>query len=186
MATRPHSQRVNEESLRAATGRGWQQWYEVMDAAGADGWTHNRIAAWLVAEHAVEPWWAQGVTIAYEQERGIRVPGQRSDGSFGVTASKAVRADQPTALDAAAAAVAQEWGQPASRSAGNRYPSLRWSLPGGERIELMVDPTANGRTRVSLGAENLPGPELTEQWRARLKQVLAAVAAGLDDHPGTA
>src|SRR5699024_5538338 len=43
----------------------------------------------LVQEHAIHDWWAQTITVAYEQERGLRVPGQKKDG-FSVSASKTV------------------------------------------------------------------------------------------------
>lgn len=33
-------------------------------------------------------WWAQNVTVAYEQHAGRRVPGQRNDGTFDVSVSK--------------------------------------------------------------------------------------------------
>ena len=39
--------------------------------------------------HVSNPqWWAQGVTVAYEQHIGRRLPGQRADGSFDGAISK--------------------------------------------------------------------------------------------------
>lgn len=35
-------------------------------------------------------WWAQGITVAYEQHIGKRVPGQLADGTFEIAVSKSV------------------------------------------------------------------------------------------------
>jgi hypothetical protein len=88
MVTRTHEQQVSEERLEAATGRTRAQWYALLDAAGAQEWDHTRIARWLGGEHDVDGWWAQGVTVGYEQSRGLREPGQRSDGSFEASTTK--------------------------------------------------------------------------------------------------
>jgi hypothetical protein len=36
-------------------------------------------------------WWAQAVTVAYEQDTGRRIPGQRPDGTFQTSVSKSTR-----------------------------------------------------------------------------------------------
>src|SRR4030095_5965546 len=51
---------------------------------------HDEIARWVGEEHGVGGWWAQGVTVAYEQARGLRAPRQRRGGLFEVIASKTV------------------------------------------------------------------------------------------------
>ncbi|HEV2088593.1 MAG TPA: hypothetical protein VGR21_09800, partial [Cryptosporangiaceae bacterium] len=52
--------RVSSESVRQATGRGWPEWLETLDAAGAAGWDHKGIVAHLEAEHpGVGSWWRQ-------------------------------------------------------------------------------------------------------------------------------
>ncbi|WP_150239974.1 SRPBCC family protein [Nocardiopsis quinghaiensis] len=81
--------RVPDGSVRERTGRDYAGWSALLDAWGAPGRTHTEIAAWLVREHDVPGWWAQTVTVAYEQARGLRVPGQKKDG-FAVSASKTV------------------------------------------------------------------------------------------------
>ena len=37
--------RVSSESVREGTGRGWQDWLAVLDAAGAADWDHKQIAS---------------------------------------------------------------------------------------------------------------------------------------------
>lgn len=77
-------------ALEQATGRDWDAWFALLDAWGGSGQSHTRIARWLVEEHSVPGWWAQTVTVGYEQARGLRVPGQASDGRFRANASKTV------------------------------------------------------------------------------------------------
>jgi uncharacterized protein YndB with AHSA1/START domain len=81
--------RIPDGSVRERTGRDYAGWFTLLDDWGATGRTHTEIAAWLVQEHDVPDWWAQTVTVAYEQARGLRVPGQKKDG-FAVSASKTV------------------------------------------------------------------------------------------------
>ncbi|HZA84964.1 MAG TPA: DUF4287 domain-containing protein, partial [Actinomycetes bacterium] len=85
-ARRPYS----DEVIRRNTGRGWDEWFDLLDTWGAVRRPHPEIARWLVEEHAVGGWWAQGVTVAYEQARGLRDPGQRRGGLYEVNASKTV------------------------------------------------------------------------------------------------
>lgn len=86
---RRNEELVSDAKVEAATGRGREHWFALLDEAGAerDGWTHTRMAQALV-DAGVSPWWAQGITVAYEQARGLRQPGQRPDGSFDASASK--------------------------------------------------------------------------------------------------
>ncbi len=85
---RPQS--VPDGAVRERTGRGWDEWFALLDTWGATGRTHTEIARWLRDEHGVESWWSQNVTVTYEQARGTRVPGQGADGYFSATGSKTV------------------------------------------------------------------------------------------------
>ncbi|QVQ53261.1 hypothetical protein J4H86_05650 [Spiractinospora alimapuensis] len=83
---------VSDEAVRERTGRGWEEWFEVLDAWGARDHGHTEIARWLVEEGAVDGWWAQTITVGYEQSRGMRSPGQQPDGTFSVSAAKTLPA----------------------------------------------------------------------------------------------
>lgn len=93
--------RVSSGSVRNATGRGWEEWLEVLDAAGAADWDHKTIVAHLAAGHPeVSDWWRQAVTVGYEKARGKRVVGETADAGFqlGVQRSVATTAAQAWAL----------------------------------------------------------------------------------------
>jgi uncharacterized protein YndB with AHSA1/START domain len=76
--------------VRRATGRDRDEWFALLDAWGAGGRPYREIADWLMDEHGVSRWWAQKLIVEYEEARGLRPPGVRSDGTFEVSASKTV------------------------------------------------------------------------------------------------
>ena len=78
------------ETVRKATGRYQSDWYELLDKWGAPGRPYREIAAWLTGKHGISRWWAQKLIVEYEQDRGVRDPGSRSNGTFEVSASKTV------------------------------------------------------------------------------------------------
>jgi hypothetical protein len=80
---------VSDEAVASATGRGWSEWIELLDAWGARERSHAAIARHLTDELAVDGWWAQSVTVGYERIRGKRKTNQRPDG-YSMNASKTV------------------------------------------------------------------------------------------------
>jgi len=84
------AQRISDEALAEATGRHYEGWFELLDGWGAQERRHGEMARWLVDEQGVPGWWAQTVTVAYEQARGLRLPGQQPDGTFDASATKTV------------------------------------------------------------------------------------------------
>src|SRR5688500_3822478 len=71
---------VSGEKLVESTGRGWDEWLAILDEWGAIGRTHTEIARWLREERGVDGWYSQSIAVGYERARGIRAPGERSDG----------------------------------------------------------------------------------------------------------
>jgi hypothetical protein len=90
----------SEEALRANTGRGWSEWFALLDDWGATGRSHTEIARWLVEEQKVHGWWAQSIAVTYEQARGMRIPGQGPDGFFTASASKTIAVPALKAFEA--------------------------------------------------------------------------------------
>ena len=80
---------MSDDAIRRRTGRGWEDWFDLLDEWGGTEHTHPEIARWLADEQGIDGWSAQSVTVAYERARGGRAVGQRADG-FSITASKTV------------------------------------------------------------------------------------------------
>ena len=70
---------VGDDAVCKATGRDWRQWFALLDKAGARKLNHRGIVE-LVDRNGGGPWWSQMVSVAYEQERGLREKHQKADG----------------------------------------------------------------------------------------------------------
>jgi len=72
--------RLSDAAVEAKTGKTWQEWFAVLDAAGARAMDHQSIAAYLYKQLRLPGWWAQMVTVGYEQAHGRRQKHQRPSG----------------------------------------------------------------------------------------------------------
>jgi hypothetical protein len=125
------------------------------------------------------------VTVAYEQARGLRDPGQRRGGLYEVTASKTVAVPVERLYEAFADPVLRErWLPGAAFEVRTARPprSIRATWEGGS-TRLVIAFTARGeaRSQVALAHERIPdaatADKLKAWWRGRvavLKQVLEA------------
>ncbi|MFC5929611.1 hypothetical protein D6T64_17420 [Cryobacterium melibiosiphilum] len=187
------SEGISDEALIAATGRSRDDWFALLDEQGMAGapahgrwpskpaWPHPQIARWLHDEHGVDAWWCQGITVGYEQARGLRRPGQRADGTFEVSASKTFALEQTQALDVVVAVLTASLGAPSSRSSTAAYATARWPLPGqigatesGGSLLATANPTKNGRTSVTLTNQRLADPGALAPVKIALTAWLAA------------
>jgi hypothetical protein len=74
-----------------------------MDGIGAKNLNHHEIATKVLEELDGKVdnlgWWAQSVTVAFEQYTGHRIPGQRPDGTFQTSVSKATKLGMKDLMD---------------------------------------------------------------------------------------
>ena len=82
---------TSDDAIRDRTGRGWEEWFDLLDDWGAAERPHREIARWVAEQQGVDPlaWGAQAVTFSYERTRGLRAAGEHADG-FAITATKTV------------------------------------------------------------------------------------------------
>ena len=84
---------TSDATIRERTGRGWEEWFDLLDGWKADELSHKEIARRVADELGIEPlvWEAQAVTYSYERSRGLREVGQRSGiAGFTVTVTRTV------------------------------------------------------------------------------------------------
>lgn len=94
-------QAISDDAVRAKTGRTWKQWLTTLDKWGAKTKSHAEIARHLHETHTLSGWWAQTVTVRYEQERGLRKVGQRrTTGAYEVSVQRLIRTSQKDAYNA--------------------------------------------------------------------------------------
>jgi hypothetical protein len=177
---RRHEQAVGDEAVRERTGRTRAEWFALLDAAGATGWTHAATARWLGAEHGVDAWWCQSITVSYEQARGMRAPGQRPDGTFETSSSVTL----PVPVDVAWAWCTEPerrgaWLDEAAEPRGETLRrTVRWTLDGRRVLvstDALPDSRAGARTRVTVTHRGLASAEEVavhkEAWAARLRRL---------------
>lgn len=91
------------QAIERATGRSWDEWLKFMDKIGAEDLNHHEIATQvlyqLVGKIENPGWWTQATTVAYEQYIGRRIPGQRPDGTFQTSVSKATKLGMKDLMD---------------------------------------------------------------------------------------
>jgi uncharacterized protein YndB with AHSA1/START domain len=74
------STKISDESVQAKTGKVWSEWFSILDEFNCAAHGHTATAKFLSKEHGVPTWWAQTITVRYELDRGLRLPGQRPSG----------------------------------------------------------------------------------------------------------
>lgn len=171
--------------IERATGREWASWVATFEANNARELPHPAIAKLALAELPEDMqsrhWWSQGIAIAYEQQVGLRVPGQSSTGTFGVSATRTVPLDR----DAAVAAWVAAYGDRAEHlghAAGAPRPSRTekrtfWRVPldGAGRLEVAAVAKDDGRATLTVSQGGLTDQDRIEEWRAHWKALLAAL-----------
>ncbi len=83
--------RMSDHAVQAKTGKNWKQWFALLDQAGGKKSSHQDKVRYLSSEHSVGSWWQQMITVAYEQQRGLRDQHQKPDG-FQISVSRTVAA----------------------------------------------------------------------------------------------
>lgn len=174
-----HRAGVSDRAMTTATGRHPEEWFALLDQHHASTWDHSTIARWLMSEHGVDGWWAQSITVRYEQSRGMRLPGQQPDGTFAVSASRRYPIEQDALLERVVERLSERVGHPpATVRRDAKYKTARWRV-GEETLLATVNPTSQGRTQVSLTRSKIPDPERSALQKERLGALLDDLAAAL-------
>lgn len=178
--------RTRSESIPAierATTRSWEDWLAFFAQHGAAKLTHTEIARHArtyIPDSTQNPeWWAQGVAIAYEQQMGLRVPGQSSTGEFRVSASRTVALDRDAVIEAWAAHAGTRTDHRGhtvnnirrSRTAKRTF--WRATLEDAGRVEVAASAKGDDRSLVTIAHNGVPAADAIETWRAHWKDLLA-------------
>lgn len=176
--------------VRRATGRDRSEWFAVLDEWGAPGRPYRHVADWLESEHDLSPWWAQKLIVEYEQDRGLRPPGVRPDGTFTVTASKTVAVPVAELFDAFINAELREQWLPGAvmherTSQPGRSARFAW-MDGDMRVNVTFATKGHGKCQVAVAHERLPDPAAAEQTKAFWREHLSKLKALLEHTAGDA
>jgi hypothetical protein len=173
---------MSDDAIRRRTGRGWEEWFDLLDEWGATDRSHTDAARWLVEEQGSGGWNAQSIVVSYERARGLRAVGEHADG-FTVTASKTVAVPVDRLYEAFVdERLRRRWlpeselrERTATKPKGARFD---WG-DDGTRVVVGFEAKGEDKSTASLAHEKLPDAEEAERmkafWRERvgmLKEVL--------------
>jgi len=175
---------TSDETIRERTGRGWEEWFDLLDEAGAADMTHRETARWLAEREGLHPlaWNVQAVVGGYDKARRGRQVGEHEDG-FTVTASKTVAVPVERLYAAFVDTGLRERWLPdgALRERTTIEPrSARFDWgDGATRVHVAFAAKGDAKSTAALSHERLPDGAEAERmkafWRARvagLKEVL--------------
>ena len=177
---RPDDLLQPEAKVRQNTGKGWREWFRILDAWGAKERKHKDVARHLMEEHGVPGWWAQTITVGYERARGIRAKHQSLDGTFQVSVSKTF----PLGVGKLFAAFAEarernKWLERGTLKVrtSQKNKSVRFDFDdGASRVMVSFDPKDRSKTTVTVQHERLPDAAAVEEMRAFWKEHLNGLA----------
>ncbi len=184
-STRPATadDRASDASLQRSTGKTWDEWFAILDAWGARERKHTEIARYVNEELGVPGWWAQSVTVGYEQARGMRLKYERPTG-FSITASKTIAVPIGVLFDAFVDDVERKGWLPAGEM------SLRTAQPGrsarfdwgdgSTRVNVGFTDKGPSKSVIALEHERLADADEAETMKAMWKERLAALKSSLE------
>lgn len=174
---------ASDEAIAARTGRTWPDWFAILEAWDAADRPHAEIARWLNAEHGVDGWWAQELTVGYEIATGRRRPGQRPDG-FEISVSKTIevpveRLFEAFVVDAQRARWLPDVSIRLRTATPHRTARFDWE-DGRTRLAIGFTAKGDSRSAVALAHQRLPDAEAAERQRSLWRERLAALKSVLE------
>jgi hypothetical protein len=170
---------LGDGAIRSATGRGWDEWCDLIDAWSGHHDGHGAVVD-HVRSHGIDGWWAQTVAVGWERITGRRLRHQQPDGTFTAAKSRTMAIDAEVLrgmlLD--------------DTDRADLFPGLVTELrskPTSKSIRVAIDPGAalfalhplpDGRTRVTVSHERLPTAADVERWKNYWSDWLDAIEQG--------
>ena len=180
--TRAYRPEMSDLAVIAKTGKSWEQWFGVLDKAGAAKLDHKAITRLLTETHAVGPWWRQMVTVEYERARGLRAKHQTA-GGFSVSVSKTLPCEVAELYAAATDAKRRrKWFPEGTLEifslTENKYFRASWN--GAARLEINFFAKPGGKAQINVQVGKLAKKADVERERAAWKKALIKLQILLD------
>jgi len=176
---------ANITGIEKATNRSWDEWVAFLGGIGAESLSHTEIAKRVhdkLKGRESSSWWAQSITVAYEQHIGRRKPGQDSDGYFRVSVTRSVSGTMDQAMRSwtRKAAGRSEFAdvtiaKAPTTSATDKRRHWGCGLSDGSRISVDVNEKPPGKAVVAVTHTKLDSQEAVERWRSYWKAMLSSL-----------
>jgi hypothetical protein len=159
---------ISDAAVKAATGKSWDKWREILDIAGAAEWDHKTIAAHL-RKLGVGRWWNQMVTVGYERASGRRAVNQTATG-YSLSASKTIAVPISRIFAAwTTEAARRRWltGSKLDVSKATKNKSIRYGWNGGKsRVEVLFYSKGEAKAQVVVNHTRLGSAKDAARFRA--------------------
>ncbi|MBE0659055.1 MAG: DUF4287 domain-containing protein [Bryobacteraceae bacterium] len=178
---------ICSDSVKARTGRGWDEWFAILDAAGAVELPHKEIAVLLHREHGIAAWWAQSVTVGYEQARGLRQVHQQP-GGFTANISRTLPYSAEAVYDAFTNARRRNrWLCLALKiTTSTPLKSVRIAAADGTRVDVNIYPKGPSKTTIQLQHEKLASADEVQRMKIYWAGAFDALKSHLAQKPSPA
>ncbi len=174
---------VADDTVKAKTGKKWEEWYKLLDRAGAKMMDPGELVRFARQQFGLTAWWCQLLTVGYQQDRGLRQKHQRGS-RFEVDRSKTVTAPLDAVWDAFHdPGTRGRWMPGAAFAIGKSTPRRILHLDWPDRTHAIVTFSEHaGRTKVVVSHERIASLEDARQvqnlWTAALRQLKEIVSPG--------
>jgi hypothetical protein len=176
---------TSDEQIRGRTGRGWEEWFDLLDDWGAAERSHRESARWVAEQQSLHPlaWSVQAVVSGYELTRGLRVVGEHADG-FAISATKTVAVPVERLYDAFVdEAERGRWlpdGRLRERTATKpKSARFDWGDDGG-RVLVTFSAKGDGRSTAALQHTRLADAEEAERMKSYWRTAVATLKEELE------
>jgi len=174
---------MSDAAMKAKTGRTWDQWFTLLDKAGAAKMTHGAIAKLVATRHKIPGWWAQAVTVGYERARGLRKVNETLAG-FRTGVSRTLDAGMDAAFGAwdnakTRAALLKEKVDLSTRNPGK---NLRFAWKVG-RVEVRFVVKSPKKTQVTVDHTGLKSESQVDKFKAQWSETMDKLGDKLRGKP---
>jgi hypothetical protein len=176
---------TSDETIQRRTGRGWEEWFDLLDEWGAADRTHRETARWVAELQGVEPlaWNAQAVVTSYERARGLRAVGEHPEG-FAVTVSRTIAVPAGRLYEAFVDESVRERWLPGARMrerTATEPKSARFDWgDGSSRVNVTFLEKGEAKSMVALEHSRLADSEDREGMKVWWRERLTALRSGLE------
>jgi hypothetical protein len=175
VATRP----AGTDAIADGTARSWEEWLAFLTEIGAEDMPHPEIARRIQETGDASGWWAQSITVAFEQHIGRRKPGQRADGSFETSATRTLDgerdrlfADLVARLEGIDGFGGVALAAPPRTSVTPKRSYWRCKLADGTGVAFALEQKAPGKVLVAVTHDKVASENDATRWRTFWKQEL--------------
>jgi hypothetical protein len=170
--------RIDDETVKAKTGRSWHEWFDILENASADKLNHQEIVNLLSRRHDLNDWWSQMVAKVYEQHARIHEQHERAEG-YEISVSKTFQVDVRIIYDACFTdEKRRRWLQesPLKITASTRNKSIRAQWANGQsRLSIDFYSKGENRSQVVVQHMKLPSLKAAEDMQTFWKEKLDAL-----------